>query len=75
MLATVQTHVFSSRNLYRYHYDRRLIIDVAMPTVAKKLRALDHAITTRFDYTVGRDIEAAREEMDIRMKERNTERI
>ena len=46
-----------------------------LPTVAKELSALDHAITTRSDCTVGRDIKAAREEMDIRMKERNNERI
>ena len=40
-----------------------------LPILAKKLRALNHAITTRSDCTIGRDIEAARVEMDIRMKE------
>ena len=46
-----------------------------LPTVAKDSRALEHAIIPRFDCTFGRDIEAAREEMDIQMKERKNERI
>ena len=46
-----------------------------LSTVAKELRVLDLAITTHFNCTIVRDVEVAKEEMDIQMKERINERI